>query len=215
MSALNDTFFILPSITLPSHTFSGLCPEEARQHQNWVENSWDPTNLHQEVLRKHLKMSWQSQTWWRRGEKKKVEELCSRIMFCLLCFSSKERKYLVQKNILLFQINCQKYSARLRKQGLYLFLRKPQLDMILQQSTDTNKTWLMSWKKRRKRERHVRTTKRNLKYSSSFPSSGKACCLRPCDYGVHIYRINHFSSSSQFKHIHWIWWSTHPSLLES
>lgn len=34
-------------------------------------------------------------------------------------------------------------SARLRKQGLYLFLRKPQLDMrylILQQSTDTNNT---------------------------------------------------------------------------
>lgn len=37
----------------------------------------------------------------------------------------------------------EKFSARLRKQGLYLFLRKPQLDMrylILQLSADTNKT---------------------------------------------------------------------------
>lgn len=44
--------------------------------------------------------------------KTKTEELCSRIMFCLSCFSSKECKYLAQKNILPFLINCQKYSLQ-------------------------------------------------------------------------------------------------------
>lgn len=55
-------------------------------------------------------------------------------------------------------------SARLRKQGFYLFLRKPKLDMrclILQQSTDTNKTWPTNQERVGKSERHVRTTCRN------------------------------------------------------
>lgn len=42
--------------------------------------------------------------------KNKIEHLCSRIMFCLLCFSSKEYKCLAQKSILLFLINLQKQS---------------------------------------------------------------------------------------------------------
>lgn len=67
--------------------------------------------------RKHLEVSWQSQIWSKREKNKtkqktKMEHLCSRIMYCLLGFSSKECKYLAQKNILPFLINCQKYSLQ-------------------------------------------------------------------------------------------------------
>lgn len=54
--------------------------------------------------------------------------------------------------------------ARLRKQGFYLFLRKRQLNMrylILQQSTDANKTWPTNQERVGKSERNVKTTCRN------------------------------------------------------
>lgn len=70
-----------------------------------------------EMPRKHLEVSWQSQIWSKREKNKtkqktKMEQLCSRIIYCLLCFSSKECKYLAQKNILPFLINCQEYSLQ-------------------------------------------------------------------------------------------------------
>ena len=93
----------------------GLCLEEDRQHQDWMENSWSPTDLRWRCLgstRRWVVRARYGQKEKKTKQKTKMEQLCSRIMYCLLCICSKECKYLAQKNILPFLINCQKYSLQ-------------------------------------------------------------------------------------------------------
>lgn len=134
-NAVNDAFFFPRPLILPSQTLSGWCLEEPRQHQNWMESSWNPRDLSQG--RSGSTWRWvgrarnggEGKTKAKTKQKKKMERLCSRIKFCLLCFFPQGIQILCPKEHTTFPDQLPEIvSERLRKQGFYLFLWKPQLD---------------------------------------------------------------------------------------
>lgn len=134
-NTVNDALFFPCPLILPSQTPSGRCLEEPRQHQNRTESSWSPRALSQG--RSGSTWRWVGRA--RRGgegktkaktkqEKNKMEQLCSRIMFCLLCFSPRSTNALPERTYYFSWSIARNSLWTLKKQGFYLFLRKPQLD---------------------------------------------------------------------------------------